>query len=143
MDRYVAGFLFHPDGGTVVLIEKTKPAWQQGLLNGVGGKIEYGETPAEAMRREFREETGVDILPWDNYCILTDDATFIVYFFRAYNTRIAQVRTMEEEEVQCIGTDRIPNRVIPNLHWLIPMANSFEQGERAAAFKVTEIYNDI
>jgi 8-oxo-dGTP pyrophosphatase MutT (NUDIX family) len=30
----------------VLLIEKQKPAWQRGKLNGVGGKIEPGENPS-------------------------------------------------------------------------------------------------
>ena len=33
--------------------------WQAGLLNGIGGKIEDGEAPIEALVREFAEETGV------------------------------------------------------------------------------------
>src|SRR5690349_13991679 len=42
---YALGFLF--DGtGRVVLIRKRRPAWQAGLLNGVGGKVEPGEAPA-------------------------------------------------------------------------------------------------
>ena len=37
-----------------------KPDWQSGLVNGLGGSIESGETIHEAMVREFREECGVD-----------------------------------------------------------------------------------
>lgn len=59
MKRYVLGFCFLPDW-TCVLIEKTKPDWQNGLVNGLGGSIESGETIHEAMVREFREECGVD-----------------------------------------------------------------------------------
>ena len=59
MKRYVLGFCFLPDW-TCVLIEKTKPDWQSGLVNGLGGSIEPGETIHEAMVREFREECGVD-----------------------------------------------------------------------------------
>ncbi len=59
--NYVAGFLFEPYMERVVLIQKEKPTWQKGRLNGVGGKMELGETPLQAMQREFREETGLDI----------------------------------------------------------------------------------
>ena len=56
---YVAGFTFSENDTDVLLIEKQNPAWQRGFLNAVGGKIEPGEQPLEAMTREFKEETGV------------------------------------------------------------------------------------
>lgn len=56
---YVCGFMFSPTLTQVVLIEKKKPSWQKGLLNGVGGKVEPREEPSYAMAREFKEETGV------------------------------------------------------------------------------------
>jgi len=59
MKRYVIGFMFDQQMDKVVLIIKNRPAWQAGLLNGVGGHIEVGETPSVAMVREFEEETGV------------------------------------------------------------------------------------
>jgi 8-oxo-dGTP diphosphatase len=57
--HYVNGFMFSPDHQRVALIHKRQPTWQAGYLNGIGGKIELGETAAEAMVREFSEETGV------------------------------------------------------------------------------------
>jgi len=36
----VAGFLLSEDRGQVALVEKIKPEWQRGLLNGMGGEIE-------------------------------------------------------------------------------------------------------
>jgi 8-oxo-dGTP diphosphatase len=42
--QYVLGFLFDPSQKDVVLIKKLKPEWQKGKLNGVGGKIEEGES---------------------------------------------------------------------------------------------------
>lgn len=56
---YVLGFAFIPDRSKVLLIEKKRPAWQLGMLNGVGGKVEQGELISAAMAREFQEETGI------------------------------------------------------------------------------------
>ncbi len=39
MKLYVVGFMFTEDEKQVVLIEKKRPEWQAGKLNGVGGKI--------------------------------------------------------------------------------------------------------
>ena len=56
-DRYVLGFVFSLDASRVLLIWKNRPEWQKGKLNGIGGKIEEGELPIDAMKREFSEET--------------------------------------------------------------------------------------
>lgn len=63
--HYVCGFAFTEDG-RVLLIRKARPDWQAGLLNGIGGKVEKGETPTGAMMREFEEETDarVPMLFW-------------------------------------------------------------------------------
>jgi 8-oxo-dGTP pyrophosphatase MutT (NUDIX family) len=60
--EYVLGFAFN-DRGRVALIRKTRPTWQRGRWNGIGGHREGLEQPREAMRREFLEETGVDTDP--------------------------------------------------------------------------------
>ena len=67
---YVLGFLFDIAGESVVLIQKTKPAWQAGRFNAVGGKIEAGELPSQAMQREFKEEAGLDIGVWEHTATL-------------------------------------------------------------------------
>ena len=58
MKQYVLGFCFVPDG-TCILIEKSKPDWQAGLVNGLGGLIKPAENIYEAMVREFHEECGI------------------------------------------------------------------------------------
>ena len=60
-ERYCLGFMFDPAYERVLLMVKKRPAWQEGLLNGIGGKIESGESCLEAMNREFFEETGLDL----------------------------------------------------------------------------------
>lgn len=57
--QYVLGFAFNPEQSRVALIKKNRPEWQAGILNGIGGHIEPGEEPHDAMVREFREEAGV------------------------------------------------------------------------------------
>lgn len=59
MKTYVLGFAFEPNRNEVLLIEKTKPEWQAGFLNGIGGKVEDEESYTHAMTREFKEETGI------------------------------------------------------------------------------------
>lgn len=137
--RYVAGFLIDRWAHEIVLVEKNRPKWQEGYLNGVGGHIEEGETPQEAMRREFREETGHDRNDWELYTMLEGDG-FIVYFFRAFDSMLRPlVRTMTDEEIKIISLDDVAVGIcIPNLTWLVPMALSMDH-DSADGFLVKEI----
>jgi 8-oxo-dGTP diphosphatase len=45
--------------GDQILMLNRRKAPLMGLWNGVGGKLEPGELPDEAMRRELQEETGL------------------------------------------------------------------------------------
>ncbi len=139
MKTYVLGFLFTNNGG-VWLIRKSKPEWQAGFLNGIGGKIEPNETAINAMQREFIEEAGLIIPQNDWYCYATisDDKTYEVHCYCAYSD--ATATTMTDEHVKLCYTASLPSNVIPNLRWLIPMALSFRQGERAHKFNVKEMY---
>ena len=59
MKLYCCGFMFSKDFSHVLLIEKARPKWQEGKVNGIGGHLESGESPVDAMVREFEEETGL------------------------------------------------------------------------------------
>lgn len=140
MTEYVNGFLFDRERTRVVLIHKTKPEWQKGLYNGVGGKIEEGETPAEAQRREFKEEAGLDLDGWQQYVTLAG-GDFAVHFFRAFSDleHIQAIRSETEEQVYLFHLDDLADLpTIPNLQWLIPMALSIDY-DRAKMFTVNEV----
>lgn len=70
--RYTLGFLTRED--KVLMIHRRNPP-NQGLWNGVGGRLEPGESPRAGMLREVREETGfhledvsfAGILTWDGF----------------------------------------------------------------------------
>ncbi len=121
--RYVCGFL--SVGDEVLLIRKTKPEWQAGRLNGVGGKIEGGELPVDAMVREFREEAGLKTNPgrWHSIYSLSDtENTFMVYFFALVRDSKEGIVTCTEEELVWCRASALPFDVIPNLRWLVPMS---------------------
>ncbi|QBJ97741.1 (deoxy)nucleoside triphosphate pyrophosphohydrolase [Rhodococcus sp. ABRD24] len=51
--------------GRLLLAQRTRPPELAGLWELPGGKVEPGETPAEALRRELREELGVEVIAGD------------------------------------------------------------------------------
>lgn len=125
--EWVVGFLMDEAAERVVLIRKARPEWQAGKLNGVGGKVEPGELPAPAMRREFHEETGVLYGLWQPFARLRwEEGT--VHFYRAFASRslLSSCHTTTDEpiEVHTVHSLLHPGRedVIPNLRWLVPLA---------------------
>jgi 8-oxo-dGTP diphosphatase len=117
--RYVVGLLFK--GTLVALVEKQRPTWQQNKLNGIGGKIEAGESPEQAMRREFSEEAGADITDWRLFTEMSWRGAK-VFFFTSHAD--AEIRTLTDEVVGWYDIDAVcsGSRIIPNLRWLIPLA---------------------
>lgn len=143
IQEYVCGFLFSEDRSRVLLIRKRRPAWQAGKLNGVGGKIEAGETPAQAMRREFREEASLELpeSAWQHIVTLSgdDDAGagrgWAGHFFRAFGD-VDTANAMTDEALEIHLTTALPDDVISNLKWMIPLLLDDEVARQAYAVKV-------
>lgn len=135
--EYVVGFMFDSCGAAVLLIRKNRPTWQAGKLNGIGGRVEDGETPGEAMRREFLEETGVDHGEWQRFCTLRDDRGWLVHFYAASGD-VLKAKSLTDEKLICCGLPALHQaEVLPNLRWLIPMALSMKH-ETISHFEIQE-----
>lgn len=125
--EYVAGFMFSPDKKRVLLVEKNRPEFQKGKLNGIGGKIEPGEFPSNAMVREFREETGVETndTEWDFLCSLSGGGSdgWKVYFFYCFSYKHEHAHTTTDERIYSIRVASLWHRnIMPNLRVFIPLA---------------------
>jgi 8-oxo-dGTP diphosphatase len=119
--EYVLALLFTPDAREVVLVRKTRPAWQAGRVNALGGKLHEGEGVLDAARREVREEAGVDIERWEEF-LTWHDAEYRLRAVRAFDARAGAAYTAEDQEVILTGIDALPDNVIDNLRWMIPLA---------------------
>lgn len=126
VQEYVCGFLFDLERTRVLLIRKRRPAWQAGKLNGVGGKIEPGETALDAMRREFHEETGLLVSDWQHVVTLRGPDDFgsgrgwAGHFFRGFGD-VLTARSVTDEHLEVYPARSVPPDVIPNLQWIIPL----------------------
>jgi 8-oxo-dGTP diphosphatase len=129
MIRYCVGFLFDGQGSeSVALILKRRPAWQNGLLNGIGGHVEHGETPEAAMAREAMEEAGVEV-PADKWRLFArlvgpneeGDEIEVSCFTAVKRCNLKQV---SDEKVAWYNANVAGDgiNVVPSLRWMIPMA---------------------
>lgn len=130
--KYANGLLFSPDMKHVALLEKNRPAFLSGKLCPVGGHVEAGESPAEAMARKYLEEAGVQIEP-DQWVPLAltktrDQGAMLATFF-AVSDRVQESTTCTQERVIVMATSEavlqcleIPNSVADDLLVFIALA---------------------
>lgn len=129
--------MFSEDKDIVALTRKNHPTWQAGKLNGIGGKINDGESPVAAMVREFQEEAGggTTEAQWRHYAVMrgqNDAGTgdFVCHCFATHGD-VYNLRKQETEEIELLCTDpklgvfslhAYREEMIDNLCWLILLA---------------------
>ena len=118
---YVLALLFTADAREIVLVRKTRPAWQAGRVNALGGKLHDGESAFDAARREVREEAGVDVERWEEFLVWRDPQ-YRLRAVRAFDDAARRARTAEDQEVFLASVGGLPLDVIDNLRWIIPLA---------------------
>jgi 8-oxo-dGTP diphosphatase len=118
---FVLALLYSADHRQVVLMRRTRPAWQVGRVNALGGRVTAGESAAAAARREVREESGVDVDEWREV-LVWEDAEYTMHVMRAVSDRAREARTMEDQEVFLADVNALPANIIDNLRWLVPLA---------------------
>ena len=101
MQEYVLGFVQDLDGHRVLLILKNRPEALAGLLNGIGGSIESGETPTFAMSRELTEETGL-VIPEEEWVFLGEYGRKGYYMISVFGgvADLNTARTMTDEPIK-------------------------------------------
>jgi len=134
MKPYCLGFLFNSSKSYVWLIKKNKPDFQKGKYNGIGGSIEIGESYEQAMEREFFEEAGLKINTWIPFCRFTDDVNWEVVCYYAMSDEVAITKT--DELVSEFSVNFLPQNIMKNLKWLIPMALNFNPEKDSKFFVI-------
>ncbi len=144
MKEYVAGFLV--DTEEVLLVQKLKPDWQKGKWNAIGGKIEKNESPNEAMVREFKEEVGIEVVDWNQFCTLSGK-DFIVYFYISHDFPLGETHKGVNdvgEKLRWFSIENIINQetieTIRNIPWLLCMA--LDESDLKFSVNQSEIISD-
>lgn len=155
MKSYVLGFIFSHDFDKILLIKKNRcPKGLEkmiGSLNAIGGKVEEGESFIQAMVRECKEETDLDIdeSSWTCFATLKTRYGHVLCFA----TRAAELLDFNQKEDEFIAIYKVENnhdsynykkfRRMSNLDWLIPMAiNSVDSDDECLQYNITEFYDD-
>lgn len=119
----VVGFAFDL-AGRVALVQKNRPEWMSGYLNGIGGHVEEGEDPFTAMVREFEEETSQRIEQWGCF-VQMEFPEARIYFFRTTVTAavLNGVHTVTDEPIVILPASSLGRYLhVSNLSWLLPLA---------------------
>ena len=126
--KYVVGLLLaeYPAYGdpVTVLVRKNRPEWQKGLLNGIGGKIEPGESSLDAMRREFLEETSLDIQDWTCFSQVQGEGYVLDFYFAMTDyVNLQSAKTTTDEKIEHYWVDKIPDdQMVPQLKDMMNLA---------------------
>ena len=116
--NYVMG-LIYDDIGRVLLIKKNRPKHQVGKWNGVGGKIEEGENSLQAMTREIKEETNLDIPTKDCNLIFSSsvcDGSLFIFEIHIKAEQMDMAKTITDEGVGIFPTDNLPMNCMEDIY---------------------------
>lgn len=140
--NYTLGLLFDFEKENILLILKNRPQRQAGLYNALGGKIEGNETPLQNIIREVEEEAGLRE-SWQHFLTLRgselDGSEWNMYVFKAFSYPHMATQG-EDQPVAVFPINNLPKNIMPNLHWMIPMALNVEN-EYLDYFEVNERFH--
>ncbi len=140
--KYVLGFAFDTSLNKVLLIEKDRPEFMKGRLNGLGGSLHTGEIPEIGMIREFREESGIITSFWTHFATFFCDAeNYEVFCFYEITDKIFDFQQMESEKLDVYDIDKLNFQTrMPKVDWLISMAiNHIMRTDKKRFFNIEEL----
>jgi 8-oxo-dGTP diphosphatase len=113
------GVLIRPDGAFLLT---SRPAGKvyAGYWEFHGGKLEAGESVAQALRRELQEELGITIgeaLPWQVELVDYPHALVRLHFCKVFDWR----GELQMREAQSFAWQQLPVQVAPVLPGTVPV----------------------
>jgi 8-oxo-dGTP diphosphatase len=110
------GYVFSPDGSRVLLIHRNRRPddAHYGKYNGLGGKLDPGEDVVTCLRREIREESGLECteltlkgtISWPGFGKQGDD--WFGFIFRVDRFTGEPLRENAEGTLEWVEIERVP-----------------------------------
>jgi 8-oxo-dGTP diphosphatase len=138
MKKYTVGFIFTPDYSQVLLVRKNRPQWQAGKLNGIGGKIEEGESSLECVVREIEEETALKINSpdWTLVGNMEGDDWGVDYYTAVYDGTLSDAKTTTDEEVEWHEVHKLPKETLDDVLWLVHISADKHKNGKFESFTI-------
>lgn len=132
------GVLIRPDGD-FLLTSRPKGKVYAGYWEFPGGKLEAGETVAQALRRELQEELGIAIgetTPWKVELVDYPHALVRLNFCKV----LSWTGELQMREAQSCAWQHLPVQVTPVLPGTVPVLQWFaeEQGFQDATYLIAD-----
>ncbi|RTL01042.1 MAG: NUDIX domain-containing protein [Proteobacteria bacterium] len=126
MQKYVLAFLFNTKLNQVLLLKKNRgPEHLIGKWTGLGGKVEAGETPLSAIKREVKEESGLQIEfnHSDHFATLFKNGIFEMHIYTKSISNLDEFQELEDEELGIAFVEFVDYSLLTkNGPWIINMA---------------------
>lgn len=113
------GVLIQPDG-SFLLTSRPQGKVYEGYWEFPGGKLEAGETVAQALRRELEEELGIHIgavHPWKSEVVDYPHALVRLNFCKVFDWQ----GELQMRENQSFAWQQLPVQVVPVLPGTVPL----------------------
>lgn len=107
----VSAALIWDEGGTgkFMICKRPEEKARGGLWEFVGGKTEAGESKAESLIRECREELNIEVLPRDIFMELEHEYPDVIVHLTVFNCVIAggELKLLEHQDMKWIRPEEI------------------------------------
>jgi 8-oxo-dGTP diphosphatase len=121
MQKIAAIILENDKGELLLYLRDNKPGIPFPLhWDLIGGHIEKGETPEEALKREFREELNLELKDYRFFkkyeCLEGDAYPNIKYIYSGrFNVPVEEITLLEGERAKYFSRDEIPGIKFANI----------------------------
>jgi 8-oxo-dGTP pyrophosphatase MutT (NUDIX family) len=133
-----AVYLFLEKEGRYLVARRCNTGYQDGNYQVPAGHVDAGELPTEAMAREAKEETGIDLSPSDlelvhlSYRPKHDNTDNRIDFFfrtRRWNGEVKNMEPQKCDDLRWVGLDELPENMTPHVR------KAFEAMQRGQFFE--------